>query len=156
MNPVNLKKSHFCGSGIIILADGAVADGKWAMRASRVKNALVFTSPDTASAALGIPARAIEQTFESICPGGEVHEWAPTKFAYLYNGIVARVFKSAKTGEFAGIDKRILAVAGIDDDSTHLWGKDQRSPFIDAATREEASFIAMPFKIEPFPATEDK
>lgn len=156
MNPVTLKKPHFNGNDVLIMADGAISDGYWAIRSGAVKNAAAFTTPEVAAAALGLNGRTVSQVFDDIAPSGDLHQWTATRWVCAYARVEARVFQSTETGEFAGIARRILAIAGLDEPFVCVFGKDPKAPFMDAATITDAVFIAMPFKIEPFPGQEAK
>lgn len=153
MRTHTLKKSHF-GDRIVILSDGSVSNGLWAMRKSAIANADVFVNPDTAGAAMGIrDARSTRSIFETIATSGEIHEWTPTHFCQVDLHIRVRIFQSTKTGKFAGVDVKILAVAGLEEKS--IYGVDPAQPFMDANTVEKATFIAMPYRIYPFPVVEE-
>jgi hypothetical protein len=154
---VTLKKSHFAGQ-LRVMSD-SVSNGQWAIRKTAVKNAVIFASAELARQSLGIDdARDMENsTFKTIFPGGELHEWKATKFCYVADRIQARMFQSVKTGELAGIDMKILDVIGLTDECASVFGVDPLKPFVNAATREDATFVAMPYRrIEPFPEAKPK
>jgi hypothetical protein len=148
---VTLKKSHFAGR-LRVMSD-SVSNGYWAIRKTAVKNAVIFASAELAGQSLGIDeAHDMENgTFETFFPGGELHEWKATKFCYVADRIQARMFQSVKTGELAGIDMKILDVIGLTDERASVFGVDPLKPFVNAATRDAATFVAMPCRIEPFP-----
>ncbi len=149
---VTLKKSHFAERQLIVMSD-SVSNGQWAIRKTAVKNAVIFANAELARQSLGIDdARDMENnTFETISPGGELHEWKATKFCYVAKWKQARVFQSVKTGELAGIDMKVLDVIGLTDERASVFGVDPLKPFVNAATRDDATFVAMPCRIAPFP-----
>lgn len=146
-----LRKAHF-SSGRIYLMPDAVSSGHWAMLKTAVKNAAAFTSKETAIAALGIDnVSETDQQFSTFTLGGELHAWQATKFIYSHGKTYARIFKSDKIGEFAGIDVKILAIIGGEGELFTMYGASPDKPFVNAPTVADSIFIAMPFMIEPFP-----
>jgi hypothetical protein len=149
---VTLKKTHFQGQ-LLVMSDG-VSNGRWAIRKTAIVNAAIFATAKLAGQSLGIAdAKDLKTGMDLIMPRGEIHEWKATKYLYSERkDKVARVFQSTKTGEFAGIDVKILTIIGLADDAyATLYGVGPNKPFVNATTIDEATFVAMPYRIEAFP-----
>jgi hypothetical protein len=149
MHPIKLKKAHFNGN-YILMSDGSISNGHWALRKTAIENYPLVCSIDVA-AAFGIPGGrdADTSTFETLAPTAELTEWAA--LAWVWNidekSTNVRVFRN-EAGELATFDARYLRMIDADQVDAKLYGHDPHAPFVDAATISESSLILMPTRIE--------
>ena len=157
---VTLKKRDFDGS--LWLIQGAVSNGKWAIRTSAIKNSALFETREMAAAFLGdsgaVYETSNETTFERIDPGpsSRVHAWNSTKFLFDGGAVTGRIFQSTKTGEMMSIDRKFLEIFKEDNARVTLHGSTPDSPFMLGETVEAAVAIFMPLRLDPLPVVPTK
>jgi len=152
---VTLKRSDFRNETAYLI-EGGISNGKWAIRTGAVSNAALFKTEALTKAFVGdIGSGAIAKThasFESIAPGGQLHEWTATPFLFEAGSGTARIFRSTKTGELTGIDRRFLALFREDRRFASLYGRGPKYPFLfGGKTIKEAAAIFMPMVLDLLP-----
>ena len=148
MKPVKLLPKHFANTRCVLMPD-AVSNGSWAIRRAYVANSAVFATEETARAFLDTtPVSVVDTTFSTICAdAGDRHEWSVTAWRYVNGKTVTAMLVNSKTGELSHVQIRYLALADLDTPGSVLYAASKTSPFQDAPTVEDSSFVVMPCRI---------
>lgn len=143
-----LTKRDFIASGRLLLSKDTISNGHWVARLSAVPNAALFTSPESAEAAIDHVATAstFPGSFESFCPNPiAVIEWHTTPYLCEEDGKKIRILLDHE-GHMAGIDQKLLDTVGCILPTT-LYGVGNCGPFSDSKTAEESTWIVMGYRL---------
>lgn len=143
MMPVKLTKRMFA-KGPVCLTPKYVSNGHWAIRRDAIFDNVVFADLATASAVFGLEVLSKADPHVDFDAS---HEWHATALLYDAGDCVGRLFRR-DLGDYACVDRRYLAIAGLDSIGARLWGRDPTKEFTDNAA--DPQFVVMPITIPAF------
>lgn len=138
--------------GNIVLFPGYVSNGHWAIKKTRVSNAVVFSTQEIAESYF--PSRYIVRSSESDGAIQSINSkiespqlYTATRYVESKNRGSFRFFANAETGELAQFDCAYLKLLGLDHVDARLFGSAEGA-FRDTQESKNMTILLMQVKFE--------